>query len=119
MSAYQWSKYSAREPGSGGCIRPVSRGKGSGPPRVEEAMRVEIWSDVVCPWCYLGRRHLELALEGFPHRGEVDLLYRSFELDPASPPGVSTPTVEKLARKYGRSVAQAHDAQRPRELRPS
>jgi predicted DsbA family dithiol-disulfide isomerase len=80
-------------------------------------MRVEIWSDVVCPWCYLGRWHLELALEGFAHRGEVDIIYRSFELDPAAPPGVTTPTVELLASKYGMSVAQAHDAQRQMEQR--
>lgn len=80
-------------------------------------MQVEIWSDVVCPWCYLGRRHLQLALEGFPHRGEVNLIYRSFELDPAAQPGVTTPTVEMLARKYGMSEAQAHDAQRQMEQR--
>ena len=72
-------------------------------------MQVEIWSDVVCPWCYLGRRHLELALEGFPHRGEVEVTYRSFELDPGSPPEVTTPTVERLASKYGMTVAQAQE----------
>jgi predicted DsbA family dithiol-disulfide isomerase len=80
-------------------------------------MQVEIWSDVVCPWRYLGRRHLELALEGFAHRGEVGLTYRSFELDPAAPPGETTPTAEMLARKYGMSVVQAHDAQRQMEQR--
>jgi len=95
----------------------MTRGKGCGAPRVDLAMQVEIWSDVVCPWCYLGRRHLELALEGFAHRGEVDVTYRSFELDPAAPPGVTTPTVEALASKYGMSVAQAHDAQRQMEQR--
>jgi predicted DsbA family dithiol-disulfide isomerase len=80
-------------------------------------MQLEIWSDVVCPWCYLGRRHLELALEVFAHRGEVEVTYRSFELDPAAPPGVTTPTVERLASKYGMTVAQAHDAQRQMEQR--
>lgn len=80
-------------------------------------MQVEIWSDVVCPWCYLGRRHLELALEGFAHRGEVEVTYRSFELDPAAPAGVTTPTVEMLASKYGMTVAQANDAQRQMEQR--
>jgi predicted DsbA family dithiol-disulfide isomerase len=80
-------------------------------------MQVEIWSDVVCPWCYLGRRHLELALEGFGHRSDVDITYRSFELDPAAPPGVTTPTVERLASKYGMSTAQAHEAQRQMEQR--
>jgi predicted DsbA family dithiol-disulfide isomerase len=80
-------------------------------------MQVEIWSDVVCPWCYLGRRHLELALEGFAHRDGVDIVYRSFELDPAAPPRVTTPTLEMLASKYGMSAAQAHDAQRQMEQR--
>ena len=74
--------------------------------RVDEAMQVEIWSDVVCPWCYLGRRHLELALEGFAHRGEVEVTYRSFELDPAAPPGVTTPTVEMLAQALERTWAE-------------
>ncbi|HET6939908.1 MAG TPA: DsbA family protein, partial [Nocardioides sp.] len=48
-------------------------------------MRIEIWSDVVCPWCYIGKRHLEAALEEFPHRDEVEIVYRSFELDPTTP----------------------------------
>jgi predicted DsbA family dithiol-disulfide isomerase len=80
-------------------------------------MQVEIWADVVCPWCYLGQRHLEQALERFPHRDEVAVVYRSFELDPSAPPGVTTPTVEALARKYGMSLEQAHDAQRRMEQR--
>ena len=46
-------------------------------------MQVEIWSDVVCPWCYLGKRRFEQALESFAHRDEVEVVYRSFELDPA------------------------------------
>ncbi len=80
-------------------------------------MQVEIWSDVVCPWCYLGKRQFEQALAGFAHRGEVAVTYRSFELDPAAPPGVTTPTVDVLASKYGMSAAQAHDAQRQMEER--
>jgi predicted DsbA family dithiol-disulfide isomerase len=80
-------------------------------------MQVEIWSDVVCPWCYLGKRQFEQALAGFAHRGEVAVTYRSFELDPAAPPGVTTPTVDVLASKYGMSAAQAHDAQRQMEQR--
>lgn len=78
---------------------------------------MEIWSDVVCPWCYLGKRQFEQALAGFAHRGEVAVTYRSFELDPAAPPGVTTPTVDVLASKYGMSAAQAHDAQRQMEQR--
>src|SRR5215469_13906492 len=75
-------------------------------------MQVEIWSDVVCPWCYLGKRHFERALEQFPHRGEVEVTYRSFELDPSAPPGANTATVELLASKYGMTLEQAREAHR-------
>jgi predicted DsbA family dithiol-disulfide isomerase len=80
-------------------------------------MQVEIWSDVVCPWCYLGKRYFEQALERFPHRDEVEVIYRSFELDPSAPPGVTTPTVETLAGKYGMGLEQAREAQRQMEQR--
>jgi predicted DsbA family dithiol-disulfide isomerase len=80
-------------------------------------MQVEIWSDVVCPWCYLGKRRFEQALAGFEHRDDVQVIYRSFELDPTSPPGVTTPTVERLASKYGMSAEQASQAQRQMEER--
>jgi predicted DsbA family dithiol-disulfide isomerase len=80
-------------------------------------MQVEIWSDVVCPWCYLGKRRFERALESFDHRGEVSVVYRSFELDPSAPAGVSTPTVELLASKYGMTAEQARAAQRQMEQR--
>ena len=75
-------------------------------------MQVEIWSDVVCPWCYLGKRRFEQALAGFDHRDEVEVDYRSFELDPTAPTGSTTPTVELLAGKYGMSPADAEQAQR-------
>ncbi|MDT4976024.1 MAG: hypothetical protein QOG98_1782 [Pseudonocardiales bacterium] len=80
-------------------------------------MQVEIWSDVVCPWCYLGKRRFENALASFAHRDDVDVVYRSFELDPSAAPGVTTPTVDLLASKYGMSVQQAHDAQQQMERR--
>jgi len=80
-------------------------------------MQVEIWSDVVCPWCYLGKRRFEQALEGFEHRDEVEVVFRSFELDPTITPGTTEATVDMLARKYGMSLAQAHDAQRQMEQR--
>lgn len=80
-------------------------------------MQVEIWSDVVCPWCYLGKRRFEQALESFGHRDEVNVVYRSFELDPSAPPGVTTPTVELLASRYGMSVQRANDIQRQMEQR--
>jgi len=80
-------------------------------------MQVEIWSDVVCPWCYLGKRRFEQALSGFEHRDDVQVVYRSFELDPASPPGVTTPTVDLLGSKYGMTPEQASQAQRQMEER--
>jgi predicted DsbA family dithiol-disulfide isomerase len=80
-------------------------------------MRVEIWSDVVCPWCYLGKRRFERALESFAHADEVEVTYRSFELDPSAPKDVTTPTVRMLAGKYGMTADQASDAQRQMEQR--
>jgi predicted DsbA family dithiol-disulfide isomerase len=80
-------------------------------------MQVEIWSDIVCPWCYLGKRRFERALAGFEHRDQVQVVYRSFELDPAAPEGVTTPTVERLAANYGMSPQQADQAQRQMEER--
>jgi predicted DsbA family dithiol-disulfide isomerase len=80
-------------------------------------MQVEIWSDVVCPWCYLGKRRFERALESFDHRDEVDVVYRSFELDPGAPAGATTPTIQVLASKYRMGVQQAYDAQRQMEER--
>ena len=48
-------------------------------------MHVEIWSDIACPWCYVGKRRFEAALARYEHRDEVDVTWRSFELDPAAP----------------------------------
>jgi predicted DsbA family dithiol-disulfide isomerase len=80
-------------------------------------MEIEIWSDVVCPWCYLGKRRFERALTTFAHADEVEVTYRSFELDPTAERGVTTPTVELLAGKYGMSAEQAEQAQREMEQR--
>jgi predicted DsbA family dithiol-disulfide isomerase len=80
-------------------------------------MQVEIWSDVVCPWCYLGKRRFEQALGSFEHRDEVEVTYRSFELDPTAPVGVTSPTVQMLASKYGMSARMAEQAQRQMEQR--
>ena len=80
-------------------------------------MQVEIWSDVVCPWCYLGKRRFERGLEAFSHRDEVEVVYRSFELSPDAPPGETTPTVERLASNYQMTREQAEDAQRQMEER--
>jgi predicted DsbA family dithiol-disulfide isomerase len=74
-------------------------------------MDVEIWSDVVCPWCYLGKKYFDQAVSSFVHRSDVTVIYRSFELDPFADRDVTTPTVELLAEKYGMSPQQAADAQ--------
>ncbi|AYB43658.1 DsbA family oxidoreductase [Paenibacillus lautus] len=73
-------------------------------------MKVEIWSDFMCPFCYIGKRRFESALEQFPHKNQVEVVYRSFELDPNASykPGVSMD--ELLAAKYGMSVEQAKAA---------
>jgi predicted DsbA family dithiol-disulfide isomerase len=72
-------------------------------------MKVEIWSDVVCPWCYVGKRRFEAALARFAHRDEVELVWRSFELDPSARPSPEEPGgyAARLARKYGGGIAQA------------
>ena len=67
-------------------------------------MKVEIWLDVVCPWCYLGRRRFASALRAFPNRDEVEVVFRSFELDPDAD-GAPEPTVNVLARKYRRPAS--------------
>src|SRR5262249_54996258 len=65
------------------------------------------WSDVVCPWCYIGKRRFEAALEAFEHRDEVTVMWRSFELDPEAPSEVHGSAAERLAGKYGMSVERA------------
>jgi predicted DsbA family dithiol-disulfide isomerase len=70
-------------------------------------MKVEIWSDVVCPWCYIGKRRFESALAQFEHRDQVEVVWRSFQLDPSAPQHGEQKTIDMLAEKYGVSVAQA------------
>ena len=72
-------------------------------------MRVEIWSDVVCPWCYIGKRRFEQALASFPHRNEVEVVWRSFELDPSAPAERVGDYAELLSAKYGVPVARAQE----------
>lgn len=73
-------------------------------------MNVEIWSDVVCPWCYIGKRRFEAALEKFEHGEEVDVAFRSFELDPHAPAREEVPLEQLLASKYGMSLEDARAA---------
>jgi len=74
-------------------------------------MELEIWSDVACPWCYVGKRRLEAALTQFEHRDDVSITWRSFELDPSAPPERTGDRAEHLARKYGMTVEQARERQ--------
>ena len=70
-------------------------------------MNVEIWSDVVCPWCYIGKRRFEQALTQFPHRDAVNIRWRSFELDPDAPERAQGTLDELLAQKYRTTPQQA------------
>jgi predicted DsbA family dithiol-disulfide isomerase len=72
-------------------------------------LRVDVWSDIACPWCYVGKRHLEAALERFPHREAVEVVWHAFELNPSAPRESDriSSYAERLARKYGSSVSDA------------
>lgn len=72
-------------------------------------MKVEIWSDVVCPWCYVGKRRFEAALERFEHRDQVVLEWKSFELDPGAH---SQPADDALARDYADRLAGKYGTSR-------
>jgi predicted DsbA family dithiol-disulfide isomerase len=76
-------------------------------------MELEIWSDIACPWCYVGKRRMEAALAAFEHREEVTVTWRSFELDPGAPAEREGSHAELIARKYGRTLEEvaAMDAQ--------
>jgi predicted DsbA family dithiol-disulfide isomerase len=74
-------------------------------------MRVDVWSDIVCPWCYTGSARLSRAVAEFGHRDEVEVVHRSFELEPSIPEGQATPILDLLASTYGMSQAQAPQAE--------
>jgi predicted DsbA family dithiol-disulfide isomerase len=74
-------------------------------------VRIDIWSDVVCPWCSIGKRRLERALAGFPHRDEVEVVYHSFLLDPGAPTEPTETAQQMLARKYGLTLEDAAEKQ--------
>ncbi|MCU1684361.1 MAG: protein dithiol-disulfide isomerase [Amycolatopsis sp.] len=70
-------------------------------------MRVDVWADLVCPWCYLGKRRFERALAEFEHADEVEVVHHSFQLDPTFPRGEVRDTNEVLIEKYGMTPEQA------------
>jgi predicted DsbA family dithiol-disulfide isomerase len=74
-------------------------------------VNVEIWSDIACPWCYVGKRRFEAALAGFEHRDEITVTWRSFELDPSAPAEREGEQAAHIAAKYGIPVEQARQSQ--------
>ena len=70
-------------------------------------MKIEIWSDVVCPWCYVGKRNLEQALAQFAHADAVEIEWKAFELNPDAPPNRPGSYVERIAKKYGLPIGEA------------
>lgn len=70
-------------------------------------MKVEIWSDVVCPWCYVGKRNFEAALAEFPHRDQVEVVWKAYELDPTGPAVRDGAYVDRLSSKYNVPTQQA------------
>ncbi len=70
-------------------------------------MKVEIWSDIACPWCYIGRRRFETALAQLEHRAEVEVIWRSFQLDPNAPVDYTGTVNDMLSQRYGISQTQA------------
>lgn len=76
-------------------------------PSTPDRLRVDIWSDIACPWCYIGKRRFEAALAEFPHADAVEVVWHSFELDAAAPARNPLGMRDALARKYGRSASEA------------
>jgi predicted DsbA family dithiol-disulfide isomerase len=97
-------------------VDPTVRGSaaysgGSCPVNERVPVDVEIWSDIACPWCYIGKRRFEAALAEFEHRDEVHVRWRSFELDPEAPSERVGDRAERLAQKYGMTIEQARAAE--------
>jgi predicted DsbA family dithiol-disulfide isomerase len=72
-------------------------------------VHVEIWSDIACPWCFVGKRRFEAALAQFEHHDDVRVTWRSFELDPAAPHERTGERAAHLAEKYGTTVERARE----------
>ncbi len=74
-------------------------------------MDINIWSDVRCPFCYIGKRKFETALEKFPHKDNLKVIWKSFELDPNLKTNTNVNALEHLAQVKGISKAQAEGMQ--------
>ncbi len=77
-------------------------------PHVRPSVTVEIWSDVVCPWCYIGKRRFESAIAELGDEIDVDIVFRPYQLDPTASPGKSGPVLAAYAKKFGSEV-RAHE----------
>src|SRR5580693_2514696 len=73
-------------------------------------MRVDIWSDVICPWCYVGKARFDKALSTYEHRDEVEVVFRSFELAPASEADGHQTVLQMLSEKYQMPISEAEKA---------
>ena len=69
-------------------------------------MKIEIWSDIACPWCYIGKRRFEAALAGFPHRDQVEVQWRSYQLDPSVPEHYDGTELDYLSKRKGMAPDQ-------------
>src|SRR3954447_18175531 len=87
----------------------VAARSGSGYGVLVQKLRIDVWSDIACPWCYVGKRHLEAALARFPHPDAVEVVWRAFELDPSAPRERehTASYADRLAKKYGTSAREA------------
>ncbi len=82
-------------------------GASTASPKANSTMTIEIWSDVVCPFCYIGKREFETALAAFPHRDQVNVIWKSFELDPNAPRRSEHDMYGMLVAKYGGTLEDA------------
>jgi len=80
--------------------------------RKNGGVKIEIWTDIACPFCFIGKRNFEAALEKFAHRDEVEVTWRSFQLDPDLPRRSEGDLHDHLAEKFGRSREEAIDLNR-------
>lgn len=74
-------------------------------------MKIEVWSDFVCPYCYIGKKMLELALADFPGKDQVEVVYKAFELDPVNPSNPNLKVKKHLEEKYGLTAEQVEGMQ--------
>jgi predicted DsbA family dithiol-disulfide isomerase len=70
-------------------------------------LTIDVWSDIVCPWCAIGKRRLETALASFPHKDDVQVIWHAFELNPSAARVEEGDNAARIAKKLGRTRAQA------------